>query len=240
MIWIYEFLRRLKQDGVGLCPDEESRYLAYKFILNPHELSPEEKAAIYEKGGNMREDVSFECLKHKFSTFSITRKEMKKMMELLTSRYNTRIAILSQELKDAGTSLEKLKDKNPEMANYLIAKVQNFHQKRFNLMGKYPLYLDLKGYVHILLRHIEEAQFKNIYKEKTKFQYDENDIEIVMNEVLSLVNRDYQEFKESKPTESFVKKDENSYYFNGDYYAIIVNADGSIATFYKRGTSYKQ
>jgi len=90
------------------------------------------------------------------------------------------------------------------------------------------------------LRHIEEAQFKNIYKEKTKFQYDENDIEIVMNEVLSLVNRDYQEFKESKPTESFVKKDENSYYFNGDYYAIIVNADGSIATFYKRGTSYKQ
>ena len=158
------------------------------------------------------------------------------MMELLTSRYNTRIAILSQELKDAGTSLEKLKDKNPEMANYLIAKVQNFHQKRFNLMGKYPLYLDLKGYVHILLRHIEEA----IYKEKTKFQYDENDIEIVMNEVLSLVNRDYQEFKESKPTESFVKKDENSYYFNGDYYAIIVNADGSIATFYKRGTSYKQ
>lgn len=240
LIWIYEFLRRLKQDGVGLCPDEESRYLAYKFILSPHELSPEEKAAIYEKGGNMREDVSFECLKHKFSTFSISRKEMKKMMELLTSRYNTRIAILSQELKDAGTSLEKLKDKNPEMANYLIAKVQNFHQKRFNLMGKYPLYLDLKGYVHMLLRHIEEAQFKNKYKEKTKFQYDENDIEIVMNEVLSLVNRDYQEFKESKPTESFVKKDKNSYYFNGDYYAIIVNADGSIATFYKRGTSYKQ
>ena len=235
-IWTYEFLKRLKQNGVGLCPDEENRYLAYKLLFAPNELSLEEKRIIYNEDGNINDDVSFELFKHKFSKFSISRKEMKKMADFLTSRYNTRISILTQELKKAGTSLEKLKNDNPEMANFLIAKVQDFHQKRFNVKGKYPLYLDLKGYVHILLRHIEDAQFKNKFEDKTKFQYDESDIEIVMNVVLSLINKDYQEFKESKPSACFVKKDENAYYFNGDYYAIIVNPDGCIASFYKRGT----
>lgn len=236
LTWIYEFLKRLKQDGVGLCPDEENRYLAYKFILAPDELSLEEKEMIYNKDGNINEDVSFELFRHKFSMFSISRKEMKKMAAILTSRYNTRISILTQELKEAGTSFEKLRNDNLEMANFLIAKVQDFHQRRFNVIGKYPLYLDLKGYVHILLRHIEEAQFKNKFEDKTKFQYDESDIEIVMNVVLSLVNKDYQEFKKSNPSASFVRKDENAYYFNGDYYALIVNVDGSIVSFYKRGT----
>ena len=119
-------------------------------------------------------------------------------------------------------------------------KVQDFHQKRYNNTGKYPLFLDLKGYVHILLRHIEEARFKNKFENKTKFQYDEKDLEIVMSEVLSLVNKDYQEFRESYPAESFAKKDEDAYKFNGDYYAVIINPNGSIASFYKRGTINKQ
>ena len=240
MIWAYELLKRLKQDKIGLCPEEENRYLAYKTILEPGALSIEERQKIYDKDGNMNLDISFECLKHKLDIVSSKRKnkrEIKKFANLLTIHYNSRISILNQELKEIKYDFEKLKGDYPELANYVITKVQDFHQKRFNNTGKFPLYLDIKGYVHMLLRHVEEARFKNKFENKTKFQYDEKDLEIVMSEVLSSINKDYQEFKENNPTESFVRKDEDAYKFNGDYYAVIVNPDGSIASFYKRGTS---
>jgi len=245
IIWTYELLKRLKQDEIGLCPEEENRYLAYKTILEPNALSFEEKQKIYDQDGNMNIEISFECIKQSLNMTSLKnmdRKEMKKikkMADLLTIRYNSRISILNQELKETKYNYENLKGDYPELANYLIMKVQDFHQRRYNNTGKYPLYLDLKGYIHILLRHIEEARFLNKFENRTKFQYDEKDIEIVMGEVLSLVNKDYQEFKENCPSDSFIRKDEDAYYFKGDYYALIVNPNGSIVTFYKRGTMNK-
>ena len=239
VIWTYEFLKRLKQDGIGLCPEEENRYLACKTIIEPNALSIEERQIIYDQDGNMNIDIETECITLNLNMSSLKRRDRKEIMKianLLTIRYNSRMSILNQELKETKYNFEILKSNYPELANYIITKVQDFHQKRYNNTGKYPLFLDLKGYIHILLRHTEEARFKNKFEYKTKFQYDEKDIEIVMSEVLSLVNKDYQEYKESNPVESFVKKDKDAYYFNGDYYAIIVNPDGSIASFYKRGT----
>lgn len=239
MIWIYDYLKRLKQDEIGLCPEEENRYLAYKTILEPDALSVEEKHKIYDKDGNMYIDISFECIEHRLNMVSSkrkNRKNIKEIADLLTIRYNSRISILNQELKETKYNFEKLKGDYPELANLIISRVQDFHQRRYNNTGKYPLFLDLKGYIHILLRHVEEARFKNKYDVKTKFQYDEKDLEIVMGEVMSLINKDYQEFKENHPRDSFVRKDEDAYYYNGDYYAVIVNPDGNILTFYKRGT----
>lgn len=242
IIWTYEFLKRLKQNGIGLCPEEENRYLAYKTIIEPNALSVEERQKIYNQDGNMNIDIETECITHNLmvSLKRKDRKKIKKIADLLTIRYNSRMSILNQELKETKYNFENLKGDYPDLANYIIMKVQDFHQKRYNNTGKYPLFLDLKGYVHILLRHIEEARFKNKFENKTKFQYDEKDLEIVMSEVLSLVNKDYQEFRESYPAESFAKKDEDAYKFNGDYYAVIINPNGSIASFYKRGTINKQ
>ena len=237
--WIYELLKRLIQEGIGLCPDERNRFLAYKTLLEPDKLTDEEKALIYDMKGNMYEDITFECLKHKFHTFSITRKEMNRFGTVLVNRYHSRAIMLNDELERINTSYEELRKGNTTIADYLMTKVQSFNQERYNTKGKYPLYLDVKGYVHILLRHIEEAKFENDFEGKTKFQYDENDIEVVMRDVLSIINVDYQKFKESHPNDSFVRKNEDSYYYNGDYYAIIVNPDGSIATFYKRGSLEK-
>lgn len=239
LIWIYELLKRLTHEGIGLCPEERNRFLAYKTLFEPEILSDNEKELIYDKNGNMKEEIVFECLRHKFFTFSISRKEMNQYGTILAKRYHSRALILNDELAKTDTSYEELRKVNSTIADYLMTKVQSFNQERYNMKGKFPLYLDVKGYAHILLRHVEEARFENDFGSKTKFQYDENDIEVVMRDVLSIINEDYQKFKESHPNDSFVRKDEDSYYYNGDYYAIIVNSDGSIATFYKRGSLEK-
>ena len=239
MIWTYELLKRLVQEGVGLCPEERNRLLAYKTILEQDKLTDDEKSIIYDKNGTINEDIAFECLRHKFFKFSITRKEMKRFGTILANRYHSRALIINDELARISTSYEGLQRDNATIADYIMTKVQSFNQKRYNTKGKYPLYLDVQGYVHILLRHVEEAKFENGFGSKTKFQYDENDIEVVMRDVLSIINEDYQKFKESYPSDSFVRKNEDSYYYNGDYYAIIVNPDGSIVTFYKRGSLEK-
>ena len=194
---------------------------------------------IYDKNGNMYEDVAFECLVPKNHIFPNTRKEMKRIGTILVNRYHSRALILNDELAKTNISYEELRKENTTIADYLMTRVQSFNQKRYNTKGKHPLYLDVKGYVHILLRHVEEAKFENDFGSKTKFQYDEDDIEVVMREVLSIINEDYQKFKENHPDDSFVRKNDDSYYYNGDYYAVIVNPDGSIASFYKRGSLEK-
>ena len=239
MIWAYELLKRLVQEGTGLCPEERNRLLAYKTILDQDKLTDDEKSMIYDEKGNINEDIAFEYLRQKFSTFSITRKEMKQFGTILANRYHFRALILNDELTKTNISYEELRRDNATIAEYLMTKVQSFNQERYNTKGKYPLYLDVKGYAHILLRHVEEARFENKFGRKTRFQYDEDDLEVVMHGVLSVINVDYQKFKENHPNDSFVKKDDDSYYYNGDYYAIIVNPDGSIASFYKRGSMEK-
>ena len=43
MIWAYELLKRLVQEGIGLCPEERNRLLAYKAILEQDKLTDDEK-----------------------------------------------------------------------------------------------------------------------------------------------------------------------------------------------------
>lgn len=237
-VWVYEFLGKIRQDGVGLCPEEEYRYLAYKTVFASDNLTVEEKAMIYDEKGKMREEVTYELLTMKFNTFTINRKEVNTIAKIIAGRYHKRLLLLNQELEEIELSYTKLKKDSPTIADYILTKVQSFHQKRFNVIGKYPLYLDVEGYIHILLRHVEEARFKNAFEHKTKFQYEEQDIEIVMNEVISGINSDYQSFKEIRPKDRFVKKEDDLCYYNGDYYVIVVNPNGSIVTFYKRDSSY--
>lgn len=234
----FEFYKKVVNDGIGLCPEEECRYLAYKMIIEPDQLTEKENVKIYNERGLLYDDIAYELLTIKFNTFSIKRKEINKIAKILAERYTSRLSLLNQVLNNAVKSFEELKKENPEIAHYILEKVQSFHQRRFNITGKHPLYLDLEGYIHILLRHVGEAQFVDSFEHKTKFQYDEHDTEIIMNEVLCGINADYQRFRESNPNDRYVKKDDDSCYFNGDYYVIVVNPNGSIVTFYKRDSSY--
>jgi hypothetical protein len=236
ILWMYGALKTYKEKGIGLCPEEQTNYLAYKLILEPTKLTEEEKADIYDAEGKMNEDVAYVYLGFKCVTLNISKEEIVDLMRLCQKRYTKRMGILNDRLKDIGCSIEKLKITEPDKANFLINAVRRFHEKRYNTYGNYPLYLNLEGFLHIYLRHVEDLQIGSQYAHKDKFQLYEKDIEAVISRVLHGINTDYQVYKSDHPTQRYGKYGKDSYYLLGDYYTIQVNEDGSIGTFYKNRT----
>ncbi len=236
ILWMYGALKTYKEKGIGLCPEEQTNYLAYKLILEPTKLTEEEKADIYDAEGKMNEEVAYVYLGFKCVTLNISKEEIVDLMRLCQKRYTKRMGILNDRLKDIGCSIEKLKKTEPDKAYFLINAVRRFHEKRYNTYGKFPLYLNLEGFLHIYLRHVEDLQIGSQYAHKDKFQLYKKDIEAVISRVLHGINTDYQVYKSDHPTQRYGKYGKDSYYLLGDYYTIQVNEDGSIGTFYKNRT----
>lgn len=237
IIWIYAFLNKMKENDIALCPEDEIEYLAYKMILYPTELTEKERGRIYTCDNMMDKDVAYKYLNYKFHANKISNKEIKLLANLIVNRYMARLDILNKHLKELGTNVQKLKKENPQIANLLINRVQQFHEIRYNSIGKYPLFLDLKGFLHIYLRHVEEVQIGNSFSQKDNFQFKETDLKNVMNHIFHAINDDYQNYKNGKPNKEYRKTGAQSYYYNGDYYGIYINNDGSIASFFKYGPS---
>ena len=55
----------------------------------------------------------------------------------------------------------------------------------------------------------------------------------VIGHVMRALSNEYQEYKQRNPNGRFYRRGAMGYYFNGDYYNVDVNPDGSISTFYK-------
>ena len=51
--WMYGFLKRLKNKGVGIMPEDEAQYLAYKLVLEKDGLTEEERNAIFDDKGRI-------------------------------------------------------------------------------------------------------------------------------------------------------------------------------------------
>jgi hypothetical protein len=142
------------------------------------------------------------------------------------------LSLLEDELRKIGLSGKKLSEQNPEVMALLLEKVCHFHEIRYNVVGKHLLYLDLKGLLHIYLRHVKELQVSNQFADKDKFQLDEKNILTTMRILFEKKNDDYQVWKPNNINVRYHWSGPRTYY-NGDYYQVYVNADGSISTFFK-------
>ena len=231
--WMYGFLKKCKTHGIALCPEDEMLYLAYKLIIEPKEITKDEKTKIYVSEEMMNPQIALKYLEYKFFSNTISEGEIKELVKLKYDDYTERLKILNNHLQDLGSSINKLKETNPEIESELEKLVRRFHQRRFNSSGRFPLYLDLNGFLHIYLRHVKELQFAKQFKNKDKFQLRLEDVESVMRCVLGEINNDYQLYKEKNPDKRYRKYGDESFYFLGDYYTIHVSEDGCIETFYR-------
>ena len=231
--WMYSFLKRLKEDNVGLMPEDEAAYMAFKCILEPELLTEEESHAVYDSKGKMNDDVLRHYLLWKQDAEVITEEENEELKRLKKKRLDVRMSLLEKALRDQGLSLSKLRKDYPEQAALILSKVITFNDRTFNSSGRFPLYMNFETLLHIYLRHTEEMNVGGQFVDRDKFQLEEKDILTVMNIVMRDLNDEYQAFKEKNPEGRFFRSGRMAYYYNGDYYHVNVNADGSISTFYK-------
>jgi len=232
--WMYGSLRKLKERGVGLSPNDESQYLAYKLIVEPNELSSEEQSLIFnDKHEISNNEVAWNYLIWKKEAGKLNATDERNLLILSQIRIAERIEYVDAELTKMGLSWQKLNQRYPSHAKIIGEKILRFNDISFNSSGKYPLYINFNSLIHIYLRHVKEMEVKEQFSDKDKFQLKEQDVLVVMKIVLKELNEEYQNYKKTNPKGRFYRKGMRAYYFNGDYYNVHVSENGCVETFYK-------
>lgn len=237
--WMYGFSKKLTNEGIGQCPKERTFYLAGKLYYEPENLTTEENEEIFGSG-NIQENVEWEFLQIKYIREEISDDEKKRLAELYGKKQKESISVLDNYLKQAGSSLKKLSTENIDQAVELLMKVMHFKERRLNVMGKHPIYIDLDSYLHIYMRHVEEFQVNQHFEHKDNFQWNEVDVFNVMGHVIEHIDKEYQEFRNEKPTSRYSKYGRQSIYFQGDYYTFHIEPNGRISTFHKNRKEHEQ
>lgn len=232
--WIYGFMKRLKAEEVGFMPEDEAQYLAYKLILEKEKLTKEEKKAIFDDAGRICNNaVSYYYLHWRDDAGILSDEQRIQLNTLELNRFCDRTRMIEKTLDNIGLNFEKFIKEYPKQADFLTQKIVDFRDISFNTTGKFPLFLNFESFLHIYFRHVEEFNISSQFAERDKFQLEEKDVVTVINIVMRDLNDEYQTYKEKNPNGRFSRNNEMAYYYNGDYYNVIVNPDGSINTFYK-------
>jgi len=238
--WMYGFQKKRVQEGVIYPPNERNFYLAGKFYFEPQNLSEQEIQEIFDEADLMREHVEMEFLDMKQMREEISEEEKQKLKILKGNKSRSRLAILDSYLKEVGSSFKKLSKKNPEQAIELLIKVQRFNERRLNVMGKYPIYMDIDSFLHIYMRHVEEFKVNQNFEDKDNFQWNEDDVFFVMGNIIREVDDSYQKFREENPNSRYSRYGKQSIYFQGDYYTFHIEKTGRISTFYKNRKEHEK
>ena len=232
--WMYGFLKKMKNNGVALTPEENADYLAYKLVLDKASLTDEEKSRIFDEKGALKDnDVSLAYLLWKKQAKLLKGNDMENLIKLQIIKILERFKKTADELKKMGLSWEKLAEISKDKALLLYKKVTTFCEVRYNVTGKNLLYCNFDSFLHVYLRHVEDLKVSNQFENRDKFQLHEEDVMIVMGHVMEALNDEYQKYKNEHPDGRFYRAGKMAYYYNGDYYNVYVNSDGSISTFYK-------
>ena len=233
--FMYGALCHFIADGIGLTPEEHNEYLAYKIVLEREKLTDKEREEIFDKNGAIvNQEVGYFWLLWKKEAGKLTEKNKTDLMHLSQNRIANRFSLADKELQNMGLSFEKLAKTYPGKAALLFSKIVNFHEYRYNVVGKHLLYMSFESFLPIYLRHVKELAVENQFGERSKFQLAEKDLKATMDIVLGALNDEYQTYKDEHPNSRFFRKGNMAYYYNGDYYDVDILPDGQIGSFYKR------
>ena len=233
--FMYGALCHFIADGIGLTPEEHNEYLAYKIVLEREKLTDKEREEIFDKNGAIvNQEVGYFWLLWKKEAGKLTEKNKTDLMHLSQNRIANRFGLADKELQNMGLSFEKLAKTYPGKAALLFSKIVNFHEYRYNVVGKHLLYMSFESFLHIYLRHVKELAVENQFGERSKFQLAEKELKATMDIVLGALNDEYQTYKDEHPNSRFFRKGNMAYYYNGDYYDVDILPDGQIGSFYKR------
>jgi hypothetical protein len=236
--WMYGLKKKFVQQEIGLCPKERQFYLAAKLYYEPDLLTDVESNEMF-KDGILSEDVEREYLLIKYQKEESTEEEKKRTNELLLKRRKQLTEKLNQHLQDLGSSLKKLAHEDLETTKNLFIRAYQFHERRLNIVGKIPIYIDLDSYLHIYMRHVEEMKVNNHFEAKDNFQWNEEDVFVVMKKVIQKINDEIQQFLIENPGKRYSRYGQENLYFEGDYYTVHIESDGRISTFYKNRKAHE-
>lgn len=235
-----EMLQQLYEDCIRanreLCPHERNQYYAVKLLFYSSALTDEDKQKIYDECGNLNDEVEFERLRIKNEINEpLSQTEQDSLNALVKKESEKRIFLLKRALSDAGVnSITNLRKTQPDLIKNLLLIIGSFHPIRLNTLAhRHAIYLDLKGYLHILLRHVSETSVDSQpIKEKSKMLWNFEDLMCALKGVVDIIADEY-DVKRDNQTGRIYWTGDKAIEFGGDYYTLQISPNGRIDTWYR-------
>ena len=217
----------------SLIKSEWDKYYGYNLFYYP-EIKENKILAdkIFNEDGTIKKEVRFYELIAKKLNKEITKIELQELSILLRNRRIERFDILKTELKKAGIrSLSQFKAIHPDIYLEIYLASLTFEDDVLsNANSTIPIYWDFKSFLHINLRHCLELQPDGPYKAKTPFSYKQKDIQRILKLAIEQLEDKIQ--TAISQGRAFSIYGEKALYFNGDYYYLKIDSNGSVASFY--------
>lgn len=227
---------RCIEENRELCPHEWNEYLAFKYINSPNGLTVDEKQKIYDTDNHIKEEIvlSILCIKKEMMVLSDDR-ENEALLELKKREWTKKLLIFEDALRNNGTSFAQMKQKQSEKLTLLLVELIKFHPIRLNTLAhRHAIYLDLEGYLHMLLRHVNQTSvsYKPI-EDKTKLMWNFEDFEYAIKGVIGVIADEYDK-KRDLNDKTIYWKGNHSIEFCGDYYDLYISSTGRVETCFRR------
>ena len=218
-----------------LCPHEWNEYFAVKLLYYPDAMTEGEKQMSHESNGHIKEEVFLPMIKIKKEIEGELDNKEEEALGILERRdWRRKLSIFENALSGCGTNIKQIKQKQPQQLAMLFAELMTFRPMRLNTLAhKYAIYLDLEGYLHILLRHVNETSVTyQPIAEKTKLMWNFADFEYAIKGVVGVIADDYDEKRDNQAGRMYWNGDK-AIEFGGDYYTLQIAPNGRIDTWYR-------
>lgn len=218
-----------------LCPHEWNEYFAVKLLYYPDAMTEEENRMSHEANGHIKEEVVLAMIRIKKEIEGeLTEKEDAALKILERHEWEKKLLIFETALSGSGTSLKQMKQKQPQQLAMLFAELMTFRPMRLNTLAhKHAIYLDLEGYLHILLRHVNETSVTyQPIAGKTKLMWNFEDLKYAIKGVVGVIADDYDEKRDNQTNRIYWTGD-TAIEFGGDYYTLQIAPNGRIDTWYR-------
>ncbi len=220
------------RNGYKLTPYEECEKIGSELshsIKSIEEIKNEEY--IDPASGKVKSGILLHILHSRRRRQVLNKEEEQVFQELEIQDLSYKIILLRKTLLEYVQKKDIANDETQSILNHIVPKVIPFHIKRLT-QNKIPAWIDLERYLHIYFHHVKEVQIGS-NKEKSAFKYDFNEIDMLMDIVLSSIQVEIQKHFEENSDKPYKRHGTMSYYFKGDYYVIHIEPDGRLMTFYK-------
>ena len=232
--WFYGFMCMKKKKDIAFMPDDEDLYTAYHFICDKDGMSEEEQHKVIDEDGHIAmTNVGYHYLTWGEEAGLLGEKEKELLSELRRKKIHERFDVLKDELKRVGISFNQFIEKYKEQALFFLQRLYTFHDRNLNILGKHPMYMDYRSFVHIYIRHVDDVNMGEQLAQKDKFQLFEKDVMYMIEHVMHELEKDYQQFRDANPDKKYRKTGNKAFYCLGDYYEVFVDKDGRLESFYK-------
>lgn len=172
--------------------------------------------------------VRHKVLQYKRYDVGLTEDERDEELYLSLCRVKKRLEFATKEVQKSGVQYRNLPD---DLKSAYFDFMMKFEPRSIS-MGEPIIWIGFKRAFHIVARHANGMQAKGNFENKTPIRYDFRDLFDLIHAVIESQGDDIRAELLANPDKSVRRMGSRAIEYNGNYYRLEINGDGSIETFH--------